>query len=102
LEGNVGFFGINQYESSFEDAAFSLEKDGDIAKPVETSIGWHIIKRLRKEEELPYERAKKKIQSEITRDSSFQGSTRFPSLIEKIKIEAKFKENSAALDRFAA
>ncbi|HRG32521.1 MAG: peptidylprolyl isomerase [Saprospiraceae bacterium] len=100
IGGNVGFFGINQYESNFEDAAFSLEKDGDIAKPVETSIGWHIIKRLRKEEELPYERAKKKIQSEITRDSRFKEAQ--GSLIEKIKIEAKFKENSAALDRFAA
>ena len=100
IGGNVGFFGINQYESNFEDAAFSLAKDGDISAPVETSIGWHIIKRLRKEEELPYERAKKKIQSEITRDSRFKEAQ--GSLIEKIKIESKYKENSAALDRFAA
>ncbi|MBK6702175.1 MAG: peptidylprolyl isomerase [Saprospiraceae bacterium] len=99
IGGNVGFFGINQYESSFEDAAFSLEKDGDIAPPVETNIGWHIIKRLRHEDELPYDRAKRKIQADITRDSRFAQAQ--GSLIEKIKIESNFKENSQALDHFA-
>lgn len=60
IGGNIGYFGINQYETGFEDAAFALQQDGQYTMPVETSIGWHIIKRLRKEEELPYERARKK------------------------------------------
>lgn len=44
--GYVGFFGINRYEKPFEDAAFSLQKDGDYSKPFETSVGWHIVKRV--------------------------------------------------------
>ncbi len=97
--GNIGFFGINQFESQFEEAAFSLSKDGDISMPVESSIGYHIIKRLRKEEELPYERAKRKIQLEIAKDERFALAQN--SLIEKIKAEARYTENPGALQRMA-
>lgn len=100
IGGNIGYFGINQYETGFEDAAFVLQQDGQFTMPVETSIGWHIIKRLRKEEELPYERARKKIQADISRDSRFKEAQ--GSLISKIKVEAGYTENKAALDRFAA
>lgn len=99
LGGNIGFFGINQYEPAFEDAAFSLAKDGDVSRPIETSIGYHIIKRIKREEELPFERAKRKVQSEIQRDSRFAAAQ--GTLIEKIKTEAPYVENKAALDRFA-
>ncbi|HRI00735.1 MAG TPA: peptidylprolyl isomerase [Saprospiraceae bacterium] len=100
LGGNIGFFGINQFESTFEDAAFGLNKDGDISTPVETSIGWHLIKRLKREEELPYERAKRKIQNDITRDSRF-GSAQ-STLIEKIKLESNYKEKANAISNFSA
>lgn len=45
-KGVLGEFGIGKYEKPFEDAAFALKKDGDISKPIESSIGFHIIKRL--------------------------------------------------------
>ncbi|HOJ89516.1 MAG TPA: hypothetical protein PLH86_00355, partial [Saprospiraceae bacterium] len=70
-----------------------------ISKPVETSIGYHIIKRLNKEEELPYDRAKRKIQADITRDSRFALAQ--ATLIEKIKSEAKFNYNQEAFNRIA-
>ncbi|MBK7225565.1 MAG: peptidylprolyl isomerase [Saprospiraceae bacterium] len=95
--GNIGYFAINQYEQNFEDAAHALKANGDYSSPVETNIGYHIIKRLNKEDELPYDRAKRKIQADITRDSRFtlaQGT-----LIEKIKTEAKFNYNKEAFNR---
>jgi peptidyl-prolyl cis-trans isomerase SurA len=100
IGGNIGFFGINQYDTPFEDAAFNLKADGEISAPVETSIGWHIIKRLRKDEDLPFERARKKITSDIQRDSRFREAQ--GSLISKIKTEAGYKEDTMALNRFAA
>ncbi len=49
--GRLDEFGINTFETSFEEAAFALQNDGDISVPVKTSVGWHIIKRLNKPEE---------------------------------------------------
>lgn len=44
--GEMVEFGVGQYDLAFENAAFSLKKDGDISTPVMTSYGYHIIKRL--------------------------------------------------------
>lgn len=44
--GEMMEFGIGRYEPAFENAAFSLAKDGEVSKPVLSSFGYHIIKRL--------------------------------------------------------
>ncbi|MFT3826439.1 MAG: peptidylprolyl isomerase [Chitinophagaceae bacterium] len=44
--GELIDFGVGRYEPAFETAAFALQKDGDISKPVLTSFGYHIIKHL--------------------------------------------------------
>lgn len=44
--GELPEFGVGRYEPLFEAAAFALEKDGQISKPVQTAFGYHIIKRL--------------------------------------------------------
>ncbi|MBS1667163.1 MAG: peptidylprolyl isomerase [Bacteroidetes bacterium] len=43
-------FGVGKYEPAFEEAAFALNKDGAISKPVATQFGYHIIKRLARKE----------------------------------------------------
>ena len=53
----------------FAEAAFSIEEDGGIAEPVLTSIGWHIIKRLSKNEIPPFAEASNNLSDKISRDS---------------------------------
>lgn len=39
-------FGIGRFDAPFELAAFALQKNGDLSKPVLTEYGYHIIKRM--------------------------------------------------------
>lgn len=45
--GEMMEFGVGRYEPAFEAAAFALQKDGDISKPLASSYGYHLIKRLK-------------------------------------------------------
>lgn len=44
--GELPEFGIGRYDSAFETAAFALDRDGAISRPVPTEFGYHIIRRL--------------------------------------------------------
>ncbi|HVW60322.1 MAG TPA: peptidylprolyl isomerase [Puia sp.] len=44
--GEMPEFSVGRYDSAFEAAAFSLERDGAITRPVATAFGYHIIRRL--------------------------------------------------------
>lgn len=46
--GEMPEFSVGRYDSTFEAAAFDLGRDGAISRPVATSYGYHIIKRLNK------------------------------------------------------
>ncbi len=98
--GYLGYFGINRYEKAFEDAAFGLAKDGDYSKPVQTSIGWHIIKRIGKKDNQSLHQLKSSLQNKIKSDARFKLAKE--SMIERIKKESNFTENSTTLDNLIA
>jgi len=95
--GYLGFFGINQYEASFEDAAFALTEDGAYTKPIETSIGYHIIKRISKRVNENNKRAKKRIETRINNNERFKIAEQ--KLIDDVKKETNFVENRSMLVR---
>lgn len=98
--GNIGFFGINKYERSFENAAFGVAKDGDYTAPVETQAGWHIIKRLRKKPMESFEIAKRKLQPKVQKDGRYEMAK--SSMLNRIKQEANFTEDTRAFNMFAS
>ena len=44
--GEMPEFTYTKYDAAFSKAAFGLQKNGDISTPVQTSAGFHIIKRI--------------------------------------------------------
>lgn len=96
-DGYIGFVGINQFEKNFEDSIFALQKDGDVSQPIESRVGWHIIKRISKKEELPYPEAREKIKSAIESDGRFNYARN--RVIDRIKTNNKFKINETNLNQ---
>ncbi len=98
--GYLGFFGINRYQKSFEDAAFSIPADGQISSVVETSIGWHLIKRISHRPVGNFETLRRGLTERVKRDS--RSAIAKQTMIARIQREGKFTEKPDALKKWAA
>ncbi len=74
----------------FEEAAFSLENDGDYTEPVQTDYGFHIIKRLNYEPLKAFDSLQSELQNKVNRGS--RGQKTQSSFIQKLKRKNKFKD----------
>lgn len=72
----------------FEEAAFSLKKDGDISKPIKTEYGFHIIKRIEWKDIQPFETMRKELQSKVNKDERSKKTQ--DSFVEKLKKQYNF------------
>ncbi len=98
--GYLGFFGISRYEKAFEDAAFALSDDNDYTRPVRTSLGWHIIKRISRKEIQPFQTEKARLEGKVRQDARFEEAKK--ALLVRIRTENNLEENSILLDRYIA
>ena len=96
--GRIGRFGINRFENSFEDAVFALD-EGDFSVPVESSLGWHIIKLDKHYTLREYNRERRLLQEKIRKDSRFEIAQE--ALIAGIKKSSGYKENRELLAELA-
>jgi len=96
--GYIGFFGINRYEKALEDAAFGIEQDSAFSEPVQTSIGWHVVKRISHRGIQPFEIEKRRLEAMVKKDGRHEAARL--ALIEQIKAEAGFTENPEVLADF--
>lgn len=98
--GYIGFIGISRYEPPFEEAAFGLKKDGEYSMPFESSVGWHIIKRISKKDIQPYSTEKSRLDNAIRKDGRFDQAK--SAMLDRIKRDAKFMEYPEVLNTYAA
>jgi peptidyl-prolyl cis-trans isomerase SurA len=96
--GYIGTFGINRYEKGFEDAAFALKKNAQYTKPVETSIGWHIIRRVGKREMDSFDRERRRLQALVQRDSRHERAKE--AMVERIKRDNNYQLRNSVYQEF--
>lgn len=96
--GYLGFFGINRYERAFEEAAFAIKNDGGYSRPIESQVGYHIIKRLSKKDLSDFNKAQKQLKRVVSSSERFDIARE--ALIEEIKKDGELKENKAAFNNF--
>ncbi|MBC6993335.1 peptidylprolyl isomerase [Neolewinella lacunae] len=98
--GYIGFFGINRYEPAFENAAFALERDGQVSDIVRTSAGFHLIRRISHRGIQPLEDVRPLLESKIKADGRYEDAKK--QMLKDIRAKAKVTENKAVFGRFAA
>ncbi|AKD03214.1 peptidylprolyl isomerase [Pontibacter korlensis] len=92
--GALPWFGTGRMIPAFEEAAFALQKPGEISKPVYTSYGWHIIKLEEKRSLPPYDQMEQHLRNKIAKDS--RSELNKAAFLRRIKQENNFAENTEA------
>jgi len=98
LGGRLSEYGIGQFEKSFEDAAFGLKRNGDVSKPVETRIGFHVIKRLGLRKADNFDQIKNDLVKNMKRGDRYEAGKK--AINEEIKTEAGYRLYEDALKTF--
>ena len=99
-EGYIGFFGINRYNKSFEDAAFALENDGDLSGVVESPAGFHILRRISRRGVQPLEEQRPLLEAAVKQDERFTEGRR--AMIERLKERYGATAMEGNLDTYAS
>ena len=83
-------------DQTFTDAAFAIEKVGQITKPVKTQFGYHIIKLLEKapEDVVPFEKVKDRITEFLAAEKA--QSELDKTLEDAVKASVKFNDFAPA------
>jgi peptidyl-prolyl cis-trans isomerase SurA len=92
--GYLGQVTINQYEKTFEETIFRLEKDGDYSIPFRSSVGWHIVQRIKKTPQESLQQMERSLKAKIERDVRFQIVR--DQFIKTLKSSTNFTEVAAA------
>jgi len=91
-------FGAGKMVAEFEEAAFSIQNPGEIAGPVKSPYGWHIIKLIERIPLQSYDEMEKELERRISRDSRSNLSKN--SFIDARKKEYGFVEDKRQLKPF--
>lgn len=90
--GKLNWFSEGKLLPEFEEAAFALENNDDYSKPVKSSYGFHIIKRLDYKPVPPFEQMEGELKRKIAKDARSNKSK--ASFVNKLKKEYHFKDYS--------
>ena len=98
--GYLGYFGINRYDPAFEDAAFALAADGDYSAPVETRVGYHVLRRVSRRKQGDYADAETELTARVKRMPRYEDGR--AAMVRRLQERYGFRQNPSAVDAYAA
>lgn len=100
--GEIGFIESTNrnYPEEFREAVFALKKDGDYSQPVKTKYGFHILKRISKEDLLPKDSLYADLKRKVSNPKDERYSLSKQAVINRIKNEYGFSNKPANLEGF--
>ena len=92
--GSLGWVARGELPTNLEGTVFSLEKIGEVSKPVETPYGFHIFKLtgLKPARKLPFEEAKQQIFKILSEKNKNEVFTSFFEKLKKDYVVTRFTE----------
>jgi len=93
--GDLPWFGTGRMIPEFANAAFKLQKNGEISVPIKTSYGWHIIKRIDQKRNGSFNEEKAGLEKKIF--SSEREKEAKSSFFQKLRSKYKFWMDSTKL-----
>ena len=96
--GELPWFGTGRMVPEFEKAAFSIKEDGDICEPIQTNFGWHIIKRINRQDLESYNELKHQLKEKVYK--SGRAIIAREAFVNKLKNEYNFHTDSAKLSDY--
>jgi peptidyl-prolyl cis-trans isomerase SurA len=88
LGGDLGYFDRRRMTQPFDSAVFAL-KVGEIAGPVRTQYGWHIVKKTEEKPIQPFERVKENIKNDYKRTQKFKND--YNKYVNELREKFEFK-----------
>ncbi|MBJ6108964.1 peptidylprolyl isomerase [Hymenobacter sp. BT523] len=92
--GELPPFGTGRMIPSFEEAAFKLQKPGDLSAPVQTPYGWHVIKLIEKQPLAKFADLEAGLKSKVAKDS--RSELNKAAFLKRVRQEDQFVEVPAA------
>lgn len=96
--GKLRKFGAGAMVKPFEDAAYSLEKEGEYSKPFQTRFGWHIVQLIKKHPVQSFEELERELKNKVKSGDRAQLSKK--AVISKLKKKYIISENQEAKEIF--
>ena len=92
--GEIPPFGTGRMIPSFEEAAFKLQKPGDLSAPIQTPYGWHVIKLIEKQPLAKFADLEAGLKSKVSKDS--RSELNKAAFLKRVRQEDQFMEIPAA------
>ena len=92
--GELPPFGTGRMIPSFEEAAFKLQKAGDLSAPVQTPYGWHVIKLIETQPLAKFADLEAGLKSKVSKDS--RSELNKAAFLKRVRQEDQFMEIPAA------